>query len=77
MTRCYECPEFPCATLERFSSEPIINGGCHHSDGIPNNRRMAEVGVDAWVEEQVERYRCPECGELRKWFNVVEHVCEK
>lgn len=47
VTRCYECPEFPCGTLERFSGEPIINGGCHHADGISNNRRMAEIGVDA------------------------------
>ncbi len=38
---------------------------------------MAEIGVDAWISEQIERYRCPKCGELRKWFNVVEHVCEK
>ena len=57
--------------------EPVIYEICHHTDGIPNNRRMAEIGVDAWISEQVERYRCPKCGEMRKWFNVVEHVCEK
>ena len=40
-------------------------------------RRMAEIGVDAWIEEQIGRYTCPRCGELRKWFNVVGHVCKK
>ena len=70
-------PRVPLGTLERFSGEPIINGGCHHADGIPNNRRMAVIGVDAWIEEQIGRYTCPKCGELRKWFNVVGHVCKK
>lgn len=67
-TRCYECPEFPCARLEDFSKQHIENGICHHEQVIHNLSAMKKSGVGAWVEAQTRENTCPDCGRLIPWY---------
>ena len=68
VTRCHECCEFPCARLEAFRKQHIVNGICHHASVIDDLRRMGEVGVEAWVDEQTGAHTCQSCGTLVPWF---------
>lgn len=51
---CSECREFPCEDLAAFSAE-------RRDIPLTNLRRLAEVGLAAWLAEQETRWRCPEC----------------
>ena len=73
--RCYECTEFPCNRLEKFSHEHILNGVCHHTFVIDNLRRMKEAGIATWLEEQTAQTTCPECGEFIIWYETTCHNC--
>lgn len=68
ITRCYECPEFPCARLEDFSKRHIENGICHHAQVIGNLKSMKKLGLAAWTEEQTRKNTCHTCGQLIPWY---------
>ncbi|MHB8158196.1 MAG: DUF3795 domain-containing protein [Desulfocucumaceae bacterium] len=53
---CHECSDFPCQYINDF---PVPVGKKVIQRAIP---RWREVGTEKWVEEEVQRYICPECG---------------
>lgn len=67
VTWCFECGEFPCARLEDFLDTHWENGISHHADVIANLRRMKVSGVGVWVEEELDKARCEQCGKLTPW----------
>ena len=54
---------FPCDRSRRFSADEWP----HHGVVLENIERQREVGVDAWLEEQEQRHRCPSCGAMTTW----------
>ena len=63
--RCSGCPDFPCKLITDFNND----GLAHHSEVLDNIRRQQEVGIDAWLEEQAQRWRCPQCGRSNDWYS--------
>jgi hypothetical protein len=60
ITYCYECKgTIPCQRLERMENSYVKN---YNLSLIKNLERMKKIGVKKWLEEQVEFYKCPECG---------------
>ncbi len=53
---CYECDEFPCKYVEEF---PVPVGKKVIQRAIPYWR---EYGTEKWVQDEENRYICPECG---------------
>lgn len=53
---CHECEEFPCRFVEEF---PLEVGKRVMLRAIP---RWREIGTERWVEEEIDRYHCPQCG---------------
>lgn len=53
---CHQCREFPCPLIDAF---PIPVGKKVILRAIPQWR---ELGTEAWVEQEENRYRCPHCG---------------
>jgi predicted RNA-binding Zn-ribbon protein involved in translation (DUF1610 family) len=68
---CSECGEFPCGDLVRFRNDEAP----HHSVVLVNLRRIREVGVEAWLEEQRLRWSCPSCGEACYWYDERCRTC--
>ena len=64
VTHCYRCDDFPCKTIADFNND----GMAHHAEVLGNIRRQREVGIDAWLREQGERWRCPACGCAVDWY---------
>ena len=57
LTYCFECEDFPCAIVDEFAS----NGISHHGRTVENMKRMKEIGLEAWIEEQERAGRCVFC----------------
>jgi hypothetical protein len=53
---CHQCDEFPCKYIDNFimpvGKKVILRA-------IPQWR---EWGTEKWVQEEIKRYHCPECG---------------
>ena len=64
LAHCAQCADFPCQQIIDFNND----GFRHHSEVLDNIRRQQEIGIDAWVKEQEERWRCPKCGCGVDWY---------
>ena len=53
LTRCAECPDFPCQRIIDFTGDGVPQ----HGQVLNSIRRQQEIGIDAWIEEQEERQR--------------------
>jgi len=57
LQHCFQCEDFPCANVNEFSS----NGVSHHKRTIENSKRMKEIGIEAWINEQKRKGQCLFC----------------
>jgi hypothetical protein len=48
---CFECNGFPCDRLQAFASDGML----HHKKTVENMKRMKEIGIEAWIEEQKKK----------------------
>jgi len=56
---CYECEQFPCQKLQKIDS---LYQERYSVNLVENLKRIEEIGVEKWFQEQKELYTCPECG---------------
>ena len=56
---CYECETFPCQNLQKLDN---LYQERYAVNLINNLERIKKIGVEKWLNEQKELYRCPECG---------------
>lgn len=54
---CFQCEEFQCALLDEFSSD----GVAHHKRTVENLRKMKEIGIEVWIEDQKRKGQCLFC----------------
>ena len=64
VTRCSDCPDFPCSLITDFNYDGIR----HHAEVLDNVRRMCEIGVTDWLMEQDKQWRCAQCGAPVEWY---------
>ncbi|MCW3992246.1 MAG: DUF3795 domain-containing protein [Candidatus Bathyarchaeota archaeon] len=69
---CAQCPDFPCSQISDFNDD----GRPHHGEVLDNIRRLRDIGLDAWIEEQRGRWRCPTCGCAVEWYAGVCPDCD-
>ena len=67
---CHQCDDFPCGYVEDF---PMTVGKKVILRSIPHRR---EVGTEKWVQDEEERYVCPECGDKAFRGAVKCHRCK-
>ena len=66
LTNCSQCAEMPCQWVIDFNNDGIP----HHSEVLTNLERQKEIGIDAWLAEQEERWRCVQCGSPLAWYDA-------
>lgn len=76
VSHCYECASFPCERIEKFSQGPYINSVNNHDNVIADCLRIRDVGSTQWLEEQVSKFTCPECGQRLTWYDKDKHNCK-
>lgn len=54
---CGECKDFPCEALQYFYDD-----GVNKVKEAPENaKRIKEIGIDKWLEEMDDKWRCKHC----------------
>jgi len=71
VTRCSDCPDFPCSLVTDFNND----GMRHHAEVLENLRRMQEIGLEAWLKKEEERWRCPQCQAPVDWYAQTCFKC--
>ncbi len=66
-SRCSECKELPC---HRITSLMMMGNYLHRDEYLPNLGKIREMGVQEWVENEEERWRCPQCGLPMSWYDT-------
>jgi hypothetical protein len=69
---CYECPDFPCERLRRLDRVYRKRFGMSM---IENLRHIQGQGIDKFLENERERWRCPSCGSIVCVHNRVCYAC--
>lgn len=62
---CFQCDDYPCGTITEFRNDDAV----HHSVVFSNLAKIREMGLDAWLESEKERWACPECKERFGWYS--------
>jgi hypothetical protein len=57
---CFECAKYPCARLRRLDKR---YRGRYGMSMLENLERIREGGLEAFMDFERERWKCPECGE--------------
>jgi hypothetical protein len=65
ITRCSDCPDFPCAKITSFNND----GMQHHSEVLANLKQMKQMGIKKWTEHEQDRWTCPKCKEHLSWYD--------
>jgi hypothetical protein len=72
---CGLCPDFPCAELKAFAEFGAKYDGARHRRPVVDNlRRVNQIGEQAWLKEQDQRWRCS-CGFIFSGYEVMCQVC--
>ncbi len=58
---CYQCPDFPCEHIKRLDTK--YRQRFSYST-IANLEDIRDNGMEAFLKEQEQRYKCPNCGDV-------------
>ena len=61
-TFCFECAEYPCRRLKALDKRYRAK---YYMSMLENLAYIQENGLDQFIRQQEERYRCSRCGKLR------------
>lgn len=60
---CSLCPEFPCTRIEKLRmSHPDDEKFRYRHEIYRNFSEINKQGLDSWLSDQAEKWRCPICG---------------
>jgi len=68
---CAFCPEFPCQMITKFKDDEWE----HHQVVLNNLNRIKEIGIEGWLAEQHEYWKCPSCGSRTQWYQKKCTLC--
>lgn len=69
---CHECPTFPCRRLKQLDKRYATK---YHMSMIENLEKIRDEGMASFLEWQVEKWRCPECGGVISCHNGICYSC--
>ncbi len=71
---CFQCDDFPCERLKALDRRYRTRYG---TSLIGNLERIRDVGIEAFLNEQLRRYRCPSCGGTLSIHSGKCYDCER
>jgi len=70
---CFECTEYPCERLKHFDERYKKN---YEMSLIENLNRIKNIGLSAFITEQNNKYKCPNCNGVICVHNKKCYSCE-
>lgn len=71
---CFECEEFPCARLKHIDQRYRKR---YNTSLIDNLQKIKAEGINSFLEEQHEKFKCSKCGGTISIHNGKCYDCEK
>ena len=71
---CFECAVFPCERLERLDNRYRNKYGMSM---VENLRYIQEKGIEQFLRNEREKWKCPDCGGLVCVHNKKCYTCGK
>jgi hypothetical protein len=71
VTRCADCPDFPCSRITSFNNDGML----HHAEVLENCRQLRNVGIKEWAKREEERWSCPRCRAAISWYDRACSRC--
>jgi hypothetical protein len=67
---CFQCGEFPCGEYRRklVDSHPGDARFRYRHEVMGSLDRIRTIGVERWLVEQEEKWRCPQCGGVVRFY---------
>lgn len=73
---CIDCEDFPCNLTEKLKNSYFNQDKFQYRHEIYDNlEKIKEIGVQSWVQEQQDRFKCPQCGGLILWYKYQCNEC--
>lgn len=75
---CVVCGEYPCRNLQeglRNVSEELKRTLPHTKVMFKNTDLIKEKGIEAWINDQEKKWRCPQCGKPFTWYQESCKQC--
>lgn len=69
---CYECQDFPCKRLKSLDKHYRTK---YHMSTIENFKFIKEYGLNGFLEQEEEKWRCPACGGVICCHNGLRLNC--
>lgn len=70
---CFDCPKFPCDRLKHLDSRYRQKYGMSE---IENLNKIKTEGMEKFLESEQQKWRCPNCGQLRCCHNGLCYHCD-
>jgi hypothetical protein len=71
---CCECDDVPCENLDRLDRRYRSR---YEMSMVENIREIKEKGIKKFLENQEEKYACPECGDVVSVYCGKCYTCKK
>ena len=68
---CAECDEFPCSVLKAFENDYCL----HHKGLIRSHESIMEIGIETYIREQEDRWKCSKCNKQHSWYDKICTHC--
>lgn len=63
---CIDCKDYPCSMFDEIKK--VSTRLPHVKDETKNLERIKAIGVEKWLEEQEQLWKCPECDTTYSWY---------
>jgi len=71
---CFQDPDFPCEKLQDIDDRYRRDYGI---SPIENLKVIRDLGIDAFIEQQDQAFKCEKCGGIKSVHNGFCYDCEK
>lgn len=74
---CGPCDQYPCSKINKLINSQKGRKEYDYRHNIPKNFEMIrKEGLATWLESQVKKWRCPECGGQGVFYNLICWDCK-
>jgi len=70
---CFECDQYPCNQINRMDDRYLNN---YKMSVKANLESIRKLGIEEFISDQYEKYRCSKCGGLISVHNRKCFVCD-
>jgi len=70
---CIDCSDYPCKLITDLKDGVKIMP--HLVEKEDNLKRIKQVGLQSWLKEQDEKWKCPDCKAYHSWYAIKCNSC--